>query len=332
MADDSIGPFTAGLRLVWRRWGLLCWVFAANFVLGVLGTLPAARELHLLRHSLAGEQLLKGFDLGMFHEALRIGDINLIHFPNSPHEFTALSGLTIASYILAGLFALFMLFVSGGIVDVYLQDRRLNTGEFFAASGAFFWRFVRLALMSAVVFAVLYNAYLDGDKLADRIGDKFAAGQVAFVIWLVGIIVLILIALFVRLWFDLAKVRAVAQNEHWMLTNALRSLDIARRHVRSLLWLYLRISLAAWITALIAFLIWLKVPPTAVWATFFLLELVVLVQLGARLWQMASLTVWYKRFAPASAGEFTAPKPDEVIEPAPQLSLYPETELPPADA
>ena len=42
------------------------------------------------------------------------------------------------------LFFLFMLFVTGGILESYRQDRRLTTGEFFAASGAFFWRFVRL--------------------------------------------------------------------------------------------------------------------------------------------------------------------------------------------
>jgi hypothetical protein len=37
-----------------------------------------------------------------------------------------------------------MILVTGGILETYRQDRRLNTGDFFAASGAFFWRFVRL--------------------------------------------------------------------------------------------------------------------------------------------------------------------------------------------
>ena len=313
MTDHGKGLLGAGGRLLLRRWGLLFWVFLANVAFGALGTAPAVRQLrNTLRHTLAGEQLFRGFDVGMFYELVRLPEAGLLRFTSS-------------SYVLAALFPVFLLFVSGGILEAYRQDRRLITGEFFASSGEFFWRFVRLALMSLVVFAVLYNAYLDGDRLADRIGDKFVADQVGFAIWLAGVIVLVLLVLFVRLWFDLAKVRSVAQNERWMLQNSLQSLEIARHHVGPLLWLYLRISLVAWIAASVAFLIWMKIPPTAVWATFVLLELVVLAQLGGRLWQMASITVWYQRYA----AELAPPQP-EATEPEPQLPLYPETELPAA--
>lgn len=317
MADNSKGPVAAGWRLVWRRRGFVWWLFAANIVLGALGTLPAARQLHnILRHTLAGEQLFKGFDVGMFYELTRVPEVGLLRFTNS-------------SYLSAGLFPLFMLFVSGGILEAYRQDRRLNTGEFFAASGAFFWRFVRLALISLVLFALLGNAYLGVDKAADYLGNKTVVDQVGFVIWLLGVIVLVLLALFVRLWFDIAKVRAVAQNERSMLLNTFRSLDVAQPRLAPLLWMYLCITLVAWIATLVAFLIWMKVPPTAIWATFILLELVVLVQLGARLWQMASVTVWYTLHVAAGP---TYVVPEAVMEPEPQLSLYPETELPPADA
>ena len=119
-----------------------------------------------------------------------------------------------------------------------------------------------------------------------------------------------------------------------MLRSAWKGIDITRQQVRTLLWMYLRISLVAWITLLIAFLIWTKLPPTAVPVTFVLLELVMLVQLGARLWQMASVTIWYKRHAEAVAPalRISAASPQEVIEPEPQLPLYPDIELPPADA
>src|SRR5208283_3957402 len=322
MADIDRGLVAAGANLVWRRRSILWWVCAVNLLLGALGTLPAARQLkRALGHSLAGEQLFKGFDLGMFYELLRVPEINLLRF-------------TTSSYVCAGLFAIFMLFVSGGILETYRQGRRrISTGDFFAASGAFFWRFVRLMLFSLIPFALLGNGYLGVETASDYLGDKVLADQVGFVIWLVGVIVLVLLTLFVRLWFDLAKVHAVASDERRMFRSAWKGLDITRRQMRALLWMYLRISLVAWITLLVAFLIWTKLPPTAIWATFVLLELVVLVQLGARLWQMASATIWYKRHSegvlPVSV-DFTTPQLQEV--PEPQLTLYPETELPPADA
>ena len=334
MAEDSKGPFAAGMRLMSRHWALLCWLFVGNLALAAVGTLPAARRLHILRHSLAGEQLFQGFDLGMFHEVLRLADVNLIHFPYGLHEFTSLSGLTMTSCIFAVLFALCMLFVSGGILEVYRGDRWLNTTEFFAASGAFFWRFVRLALISLVLFTVLGNAYLGVEKASDYFGDKAVADQVGFVIWLTGVILLILLGLFVRLWLDIAKVRAVAQNEHSMLLNTLKSLDISQRGLGSLLWIYLRISLAALVATIVALLIWMKVPPTAIWATFILLELIVLVQLGARLWQMAAVTVWFKDYLaalPVGAMEFTAPEAEEAIQPEAAIDSISRDGTPPAD-
>jgi hypothetical protein len=324
MANDDRGLLAAGASLVWRRRSILWWVFAVNIGLGAMGTLPAARQLNrALKHSLAGDQLFKGFDLGMFYELLRVPEVNPLRF-------------TTSSYAFAALFAVFMLFISGGILEVYRQDRRrVDTGDFFAASGAFFWRFVRLALFALVPFAILGNAYLGLDEASDYLGDKAVADQVGFVIWLVGVILLILLTLLVRVWFDLAKVHAVASAERRMLRSAWKGLNVPRQQMRKLLWMYLGISLAAWITLFIAFLIWTKLPPTAVWATFVLLELVILVQLAARLLQMASATVWYKRHAqPVAAApvDFTMLQAREVPEPTPQLTLYPETELPPADA
>jgi hypothetical protein len=322
VAGDNRGLVAAGARLVWRHRNILWWIFAVNIMLGTLGTLPAARQLdRTLGHSLAGEQLLKGFDLGMFYELQRVPEVNLLRFKTSSYGFAAL-------------FAAFMLFMNGGILEVYRQDRRLNTRDFFAASGAFFWRFARLVLFSLVPFALLRNLYLSVDKASDYLGDKAVADQVGFVIWLSGVVIVVLIAMFVRLWFDIAKVHAVASDERRMLRSAWQGLN-ATWQIRPLLWMYLSITLIAGITLLVALLIWARLPSIAIWPTFILFEIVVLVQLGARLWQMASATIWYKRHAegvlPVSV-DFTTPQLQEVPEPEPQLTLYPETELPPADA
>ena len=338
MADNERGLVSAGFSLLWRRQEVLWWVFAVNFICGALGTVPAALTMNrALHHSLAGERLTKGFDLGM---SLELVERIRLAFGSRTGSYLSLMRSTTGSY--AFLFLLFMLFVSGGILETYRQDSKLTAGDFFAASGAFFWRFVRLMLLSIIPFVVAGAIYQGLDKLSDYLGDKAIAGQVGIFSGWAALVVFLLLALAVRLWFDLAQVRAVAQNERGMWRNLWESYGVTRRNLGTLFWMYFRISLVAVIALLIAFLIWTKLPPTATPATFLLLEFMVLSQLAARLWQLASATAWYKRYAevvPAEAVAYTAPQPEGVIEvvetpaiPEPNLSPLPEPEGPPTGA
>jgi hypothetical protein len=325
VADNNKGLVTAGFSLLWRRQGILWWVFVVNILCGALGTLTAALTLNrALHHTLAGERLTKGFDLGMFTELLRLPDVGLLR-------------LSAVSYAFACLFFLFMLFVSGGILEAYREDRRLSTGDFFAASGAFFWRFVRLVLFSLVPFAFLWSMYPVVDQLSDYLGDRAVADQVGILIQLTGTVLLALLAFLVRLWFDLAKVRAVARNERRMWSNMWAALGMTWRNLGTLFWMCFRISIVSWIVLLIGLLIWTKLPPTAVPVTFVILELMMLVQLGTRLWQLAGMTTWYQRHpepVPAVLVDYSASSPEEFVEPLSGQEPLPnaDLELPPADA
>ena len=134
-----------------------------------------------------------------------------------------------SSFLFALLFPLFMIFVTGGILAVYREDRKFTAGDFFAASGAFFWRFVRLALFSLIPFGIL-AVVLVGCEQAVRLRGRprrvctdrllHSAG---------GAIVVILLLLFVRLWFDIAQVRAVVQDERSMWRNLWKALGITWR-------------------------------------------------------------------------------------------------------
>ena len=326
MADDQKGPVAAGFSLLWRRQGVLWWVFVVNAVCGALGAAPAAmRTAHALAHGLAGQKLSHGFDLGMLIELFRLPDVNLMRYSTS-------------SYVFAGLFFLFMILVTGGILETYRQDRRLNTGDFFAASGAFFWRFVRLMLLSIIPFAIVGMIYQGLDKLADHIGDRAIADQVGIFMWWGAILIFLLLALWVRLWFDIAEVRAVARNEGGMWRNLWTAWRITWHDSRHLFRIYFCISLVAWVTLVIGLVIWAHLPPTSLPLSFVLLELIVFAQLMTRLWQLASATTWYSRHAEMVVVEveevvYTTPHPEEIDEAAPAPELPPADpgpELPPA--
>jgi len=307
MADENKGLVAAGASLVWRRQRVLWWVFAVNLAIGLLGAAGARGQLNkLLEHSLAGEGLSKGFDFGMFLE--------LIGRPNA--DLMRSSG---SSFLFSLLFPLFMIFVAGGILAVYRDNRKFTAGDFFAASGAFFWRFVRLALFSMVPFGILAALLMGVNKLSDYVGDRSVSAQTGFYILLTGCAVVMLLVLFVRLWFDIAQVRAVVQDETKMWSNLWKALGISWRQASKLFRVYLCISGVAWVTLAAGLFLWTKLPPTATPVTFLLLEFIILMQLLTRLWQRASSVTWYQRHVasfPADAADFTTATPMELVEPA----------------
>ena len=137
------------------------------------------------------------FDLGIFLELVTQPDVKL---------FSHSGGV----FIFAGLYFFFLLFITPGIIATYLQDRRLTTGEFFAAAGNFFWVFVRLALWSLIPF-ILVNLLFEGvHRLANYVGDRAVADQTGFYILIIGSHSRSVAFVWVRLWFDLAQVRAFA--------------------------------------------------------------------------------------------------------------------------
>ncbi len=326
MADEQKGVVAAGFSLLWRRQGVLWWVFVVNLVCGALGAVPALLRLsHALNHSLASEKLSKGFDLGMFGELVRLPDVSIWRY-------------TTNSWIFAFLFLLFMLYVTGGILENYRQDRKLNTGEFFAASGAFFWRFVRLLLLSIIPFVAVTMIYQGLDKLADHIGDRAIADQVGIFLSFAVVIIFLLLALAVRLWFDIAQVRAVALNERGMWRNLWKSWRITAHGFGRLYRMYICIGFVFWVVLVIGLVIWAHLPPTTTPLSFVLLEVMMFVQLGTRLWQLASATMWYRSYEEVmpAAPTYTMPAPQNRIEPAPAAEPTPNPdpgpELPPADA
>ncbi|MGA8878699.1 MAG: hypothetical protein WCC25_08610 [Candidatus Korobacteraceae bacterium] len=325
MADERKGVIAAGFSLLWRRQGVLWWVFIVSLILGGLGALPATINIgHALNHSLAGQQLTTRFDLGMYIELLRLPEVDITRYDPAV-------GVSVF------LFFLFMLFATGGILETYRQDRRLNTGEFFAASGAFFWRFVRLLLLSIVPFVIVGLIYQGLSKLADHVGDRAIADQVGIFSSLGAVIIFMLLALWIRLWFDLAQVRAVVQNERGMWRNLWSSLRITWH--AGIYWKYVAIALVAWVTLAIGLVLWAYVPSSSTPLILVVLELIIFTQLATRLWQLASAMTWYERYAETLVAVLpvieTVLPPVEVIETPVVTDLPPAEpgpELPPADA
>lgn len=314
MGGRNSGFFLAGAGLVWRRQRVLWWIFAVNFILAffsIHGVVP--RIGNVLDHSLAAQRLVKGFDLGAFTELTLQPGISPLSVSPAAMAYSLV-------------FFAFMLFITGGILETYRRDDRVSTAEFFESSGAFFWRFVRLViflLLCLIPIAILHRILRSA---GDRIDETAVSAMTS--VWFsiaVGIVLLFLL-LVLRLWFDMAEVHSVAQNERRMRHSLAVAWRLTFGNFGRLFWLYFSISIVACIGFGFGLWLWMYVlPPTAITGAFFLSQAMILWWLATRLWQRASETLWYQHnFVPVAPPASYTPATYPVV--APQT---PPSPLPP---
>ena len=238
-----------------------------------------------LNHSLeAAPRLVQTFDMSAMAE-----------LATQPEEYIGSGTAAFTGFPL--LFAIFMVFVTGGILAVYERDQTLPFGPLFEACGEHFWRFVRLAIYFAIVMipivllaagAHAWHAHIDAVSISPFTAIHFyiAAG-----------LILLFLLMCVRLWFDMAQVIAVSEDERRMHAALRRAARLFCHNFGSLFWLFLRIEIIAWIVFVIGLHVWMvHLPPQATTAAFWLGQFLILFWIATRLWQRASETVWYRKY------------------------------------
>jgi hypothetical protein len=283
MAETTSGTLGTGAGIVWRRQRVLWWIFIVNALLAVFGTRGIAMRLgETLDHSLASQRLVHGFDVATF--------ANLSIYPGAP-----LSPSTPEVIHFGIVFFFFMLLVTGGILEAYLRDTSPSTTEFFRAGAHCFWRFFRLLIYFAIVVGIIGAIAFGVDSLSDAIDNRWIPDMRGFWVELIGGLIVLFLMMAVRLWFDMAQIHAIAQDDTRMFRMLREAGRFTRRNFGSLFWLYFRISFVAWAGFALGLWVWYRfVGPTHVGVSIFLGQILVLFWLWARLWQRASETVWYQ--------------------------------------
>jgi hypothetical protein len=296
---DQRGLLNEGFRRVWRYQRVLWWMFFVNLVLALLGAVPGAERMHeVADHSLRSQRLVNTFDVGDFSALASNPEVNLF----------ATHGASLHFAIVLSVFALFL---TGGILEAYRAGRKLTTREFFEACGSYFWRWVRLLVMMGIVLIPVCMLGAFVWKESGTLLDDAAHEKTGYAFFLAGMGVVGLLAMFVRLCFDMAQVRAVVEEETGMWRNAARAVKITTANLASLFWMYLRLSVLGWLVFAAGLYLWAKMPPGRFEWTIFFLEIVILCGFGVRLWQRACEMIWYQRkfLIPAVAGAAVGPPP-----------------------
>ena len=285
MAATNRGTFLSGAGLVWRWQRLVWWVFFVSLIFGFFSTQEMTeRASSLLDHNTAAQRLVKGFDISAI--------VLLQQLPDSPLE---IQGHNIVHFSM--LFVVFMLFATGGILSAYVLDEKPTTTAFFEAAGHHFWRFFRLLIYLAIVLlpiaglaaaSSVIRTHMEEQSISPYSGDHFLEAAA---------VVILLLLIIVRLWFDMAQVIAVAEDEKKMHRALRRAFGLLRRNFLSLFWLYLRVSIVAWALFAFGLYLWMfRLSPQSNVAAFLLSQLMILIWLGTRLWQRAGESLWYRNY------------------------------------
>ena len=136
-------------------------------------------------------------------------------------------------------------FLVGGVLDRYARGRPTRAHGFFAACGTHFWRFLRLGIVAAAVYAVLFQ-WVSGwlfEGLYERLVRNMTVERSAFAVRLVLYAGFGILLVLVNLVFDYARIRIVVEDRRSALGALVAAARFVRREKRSML-LYLLNGLA----------------------------------------------------------------------------------------
>jgi hypothetical protein len=203
------------------------------------------------------------------------------------------------------------LFVAGGVIDRMARDRVVGASGFFAASGVYFWRFLRLGILQLAVYWLLFgsaHAFLF-DRVYRRATHDMNVEREAFAVRVALYVIFAALVGAANLIFDYAKIRAVVEDRRSMLS----ALGAAMRFVgrnSAALGLYI-VNVIVFLLCLAAYAL---VAPgargsgTAAWIGFSIGQAYILVRLWIKLVFWASETSLFQARL-AHAGYVAAPVP-----------------------
>jgi hypothetical protein len=216
-----------GIRALDGRKRLWFWFYGVTTIWAVAIAAPAIGVLlSSLGESAWAGQMAGNFDLQWIAEVVaQHGEL-----PFLPLAVTAAAVLAIS--------AIAHLFLSGGAIQLFCAHAEFTLGGFFEGCGRHFWRFVRLALVSALFYAVVWGVNGALGRVGDKIwGEGSEATPLVYWGWARFALLLALAGL-TGLIFDYARIKLVAADSRQTIRAAIGAVRFVFGNFRKTAGLY----------------------------------------------------------------------------------------------
>ncbi|ADW68036.1 hypothetical protein [Granulicella tundricola] len=303
-----------GLRITLSRPRAVVWTYVFNLGLALLFSIRFNAGLNdILGHSLGAQRLTTAFDLGVVAAA--------IERVNRDAPSTGLAGMIgPAFYVL-----IYFLLVPGTLF-CYQTEAPARLSILLSIGFQRFWRFVRIAVFTLIVSAVILGPLLAIQTVWSTHVDDTTVGVAAIYEKLAGWLIIAIVAAIIRLYFDLVEVYTLFLGDqlrptgrpdrrvHRVLLPALRTLRLNFfRALGSFLSLAVVGFLALFLTARLAMHM---LAQPRVWPMFLVAQLGLFIMLFTRFWQRgAETTLAFDH--PLPIPKIAAPLPPPVFFPDP---------------
>ncbi|RXH57455.1 hypothetical protein [Granulicella sibirica] len=292
----SRSPLFRGLCLTLRHPRPFLWAYVFNAAIIWLATLSLHLQFaDITRYSLGAERLISGFDLGTVLEVSRRMSLG-------PHGTVASSFVGIPIYVLV-----FFLLVPGTLLT-YQTNSSIRLSGLLQQGLLSFWSFVRITFFTGLIAGPILGILGFLQSAYSKQIDNIITGAPSFVLDMTGALVVMLVAAFLRLYFDLVEIHTVAQSQTLMANGkpdrrVRKTLGPARRTLgRRTLPTYLTFLLLTLLGAVAVYLCTFSalrhLAQPRVWPTFLLGQLGLFLLLFTRFWQRAAETVHYQNVNP----------------------------------
>ncbi len=267
-----------GFQLVLRNWPCVVWVYAVNLLFALLAAVPFATGLgSYLDHSLAARKIAGTIDIASITElALHLRDTSF--FPMAMHTAGWLG--------LFQMLALFFLFAGSMFVFVAAEPPLFSV--LLRGGVAYFWRFVRAALLAGGISAIIVSVLLAIRAGLMARADAVYVGRRMFVFASIGLFVVLLVALLLRLWWDLVEVyivRNAMDGERKVHLALLPAFRLLFRHFFRAFGSFLLVGIAGVTALALCLALWKALPARQVWIAALLTQLGLFLLLASRFWQ-----------------------------------------------